>query len=136
MVNKFKVGDRVRCIDDTCIDWLTKSKEYMVSGVSSEKTELVGLGWHYSHRFELVDEIKVGDKVFYTRKSEASIEAFVADFGDEYYILTRNPNYESSHELFVMEKSRVSKTPPKQWPNVTIDGVQYVETGMGFIKLI
>jgi len=82
MSNKFKAGDKVRCITDNaimrCKETETSSKSPWKKGYKMEVLKVDGEGrfmrsgdhtsWHYEHHFELVEEykvqkFKVGDKV-------------------------------------------------------------------------
>ena len=57
-VNKFKVGDVVKCVDAGIFNNLTTGKDYVVLGVSGAgwievKNDKGGCFYHYSYRFEL-----------------------------------------------------------------------------------
>ena len=73
-MNKFKVGDRVRCIDDYVSDYIQKGGEYIIEHLHNEFVGILGDkvtdtsmgasgGWYASH-FELIkSNFRVGDKV-------------------------------------------------------------------------
>lgn len=76
--NKFKNGDRVKCVDDRRISSLVLHKEYTVGAVfDNGDVAIEGVGSPYRGcRFELVTETgtnkyKVGDKVFCTNNHGA-----------------------------------------------------------------
>jgi hypothetical protein len=57
----FKMGDKVKCIDDTIYMLIKKDKNYTIRAISSDKEtvklEEIGDGyWYEVERFELVDE--------------------------------------------------------------------------------
>ena len=77
-VNKFKVGDVVKCVDAGILNNLTAGKEYVLLDVSDDGEPMVendkGSSFYYcSHRFELSDDsantpqppkFKEGDMVY------------------------------------------------------------------------
>ena len=74
-VNKFKVGDVVKCVDDSLLVSLTTGKEYVVVKTSDNDMVMIDNGdsfnYYYSYRFELSKgsattppKFKEGDMVY------------------------------------------------------------------------
>lgn len=69
---KFKVGDRVRCVDASDTDCVVEGELYTIEEAQNSYVTVAGGRGMYAHRFELVPawQPKVGDRVRLSEKSE------------------------------------------------------------------
>lgn len=83
--NKFKIGDRVRCIDDSDTGVVKRGKEYDVVGVNDPYIDVLEDGephGMYAHRFELALTIEPG-RHYRTRSGKPTGRVTVGDTGFE-----------------------------------------------------
>ena len=82
-MSKFKVGDKIRCVDTDCTRDLTKGKVYVVVEESSVSDFVYiecdkGLGYYYATRFELVQggDTLTPEEVFEHLRKGTKLEVF------------------------------------------------------------
>lgn len=85
--NKFKVGDRVRCIDDGDTSCVKRGEEYDVMGVHEPYIDVLvdgELHGMYAHRFELIPSLTIEPGRHYrTRSGKPTGRVTVGDTGFE-----------------------------------------------------
>lgn len=85
-MSKFKVGDKIRCVDANCSKYLTKGEVYVVTGDSPDHSfvrikrdhSLLEVGGYYVERFELVqeDDTLTPEEVFEHLRKGAKLQIF------------------------------------------------------------
>lgn len=84
-MGKFKVGDRVRCIDDSYTSVVKRGEEYDVVGVNDPYIDVLEDGeprGMYAHRFELVaPAITITPGKFYRTRDGRKVGNIHKDFG-------------------------------------------------------
>jgi len=103
-MSKFKVGDRVKFIDDVEYSDLLENEVYTVSGLREKGVELKGKpinDWWFDYRFELVSEISekhdTKEPPIVTKLEEFKIDLGI--YGHDNIIITREKAEQLYKEL-------------------------------------